>query len=122
MIIVKTDSNYVFGGFASKALAVNVGSTDPNAYLFLLRSNGNSANQKFEQPGSADGYKLGSLYAIRIGNIAIEISFNSDANLGSTSKLCSSSFVCPQGVTSWAYLTGTDSGWKTPEIEVYQMS
>jgi hypothetical protein len=53
--IIKSDKNYVFGGFTSNALNKSSGYyKDPTAYMFSLRRNGTSNNVQLRSVGTSN--------------------------------------------------------------------
>ena len=127
VVIILNNLNYVFGGFASVAPQSGTYGTDPNAYLFLLRSNGNSTSQKFPiiQSSQAHYIKGDIEETIVFGNNDIKFILGSRGPAVKT-DFCSS-YQCPLGMShsgeSQAYLSGAPNAeWsEAQEIEVYQM-
>jgi hypothetical protein len=127
--IIKTDGNYVFGGYTSaKWHSDDKYINDPNAFIFSLRRNGISISQKFmiTQPQTAiagtsfHGPYFGGSNK-KGGDILIYD--GSDINTGSFTKLCTS-YECPSGFSvndDLKYLAGSFDKWLTTEIEVYQI-
>ena len=136
LTIIKTNGNYVFGGFASVLWnEVLVGwIDDPKAFLFSLRRNGIANDQKFVVNNNTwhadytieDNFRSGPSFG---GGSDISICSNSNVDAFSYSYFCIT-FVCPDecitSSDSWScgrsYLAGSFDGWLTSEIEVYQLS
>jgi hypothetical protein len=124
--IIKSHSNYVFGGFASSAWnSSNTLINDPNAFLFSLRRDGVSFKDKFtvtEPRYALNGYSgFGPTFG---GGFDIFICNQSNTNIGSCSNF-GSSYNLPNGYTydgnAKDYLAGNWNKWTTTEIEVYQI-
>jgi hypothetical protein len=130
--IVKSNKNYVFGGFTSIALNKTTGwYKDPTAYIFSLRRNGTSNNVQLRSGGtSGDPSAQYALYIIQsygpyFGYNDLYVSDQSFSTASSTSNLCYT-YDCPVGCSygttcSQSYLAGSYSGWYTDEIEVFEM-
>ena len=127
--IIKNDLNYVFGGYASAAWDTSNGSkytNDPKAFLFSLRRDGKSYNDKFEikNPlcalyGNADcGLSFG-------GGHDILVCDQSNITTGSYTYF-GHSYCVPVGYSyggnAQSFLAGNYNQWTTTEIEVYQIS
>ena len=129
--VIKTDSNYVFGVFASAAWNSSGGYiTDRNAFVFSLRKEGISRSEKFMiKRGHFDKALIGNRnYGPIFGgknvesiyhssselNTDIFIINNSNVNRGSGSNI-GGSYQLP------TYLAGSKNDWLTTEIEVYEL-
>jgi hypothetical protein len=126
--IIKTYSNYVFGGYtAAEWSSNNSYITDSSAFIFSLRRNGTSNNHKLPiiraqyaiRGGPSRGPTFGG------GRNDIRIKERSDIQIGSYSNL-GFSYQCPTGYSygkenTKRFLAGTYNGWLTTEIEVYQL-
>jgi hypothetical protein len=124
--IIKTNNNYVFGGYTSAAWSSSTGyAGDSLAFIFSLRRNGVSYNDKFRviNPSftiffrSNTGPIFGAGYDIFVAN-------NSNVVTGSLSNF-GFSFALPPGYTygssgAQSFLAGSYDGWLTTEIEVHQ--
>ncbi len=132
--IIKTNGDYVFGGYTAADWDYYLGLTpitwnyseyDSSAFLFSLRRNSVSNNFKFMviHPQHAI-YSLPSFGPIFGRGYDIKIVDKSNINTGSNTNFCHS-YQCPSGYsygdTSNAFLAGTYDGWLTSEIEVYQI-
>ena len=126
--IIQNNLNYVFGGYASKVWhSKNVSIEDGNAFIFSLRRNGISTNEKYKvtKPQNAyAGYYLvsGMLFSFD-GNIFVID--NSNTKFGSSTNF-GFSYELPEGYTyrtesSRKYLSGNYNNWLTTEIEVFQL-
>jgi hypothetical protein len=100
VVIVKTNSNSVFGGFTRGLWNQTGRVSDFNTFIFSLRRNGSENNQKFTN----GGVDRTSSYSLNIGNFGPSFGYNdlgiaSYANkyASSTSNLCYS-FSCPAGI------------------------
>ena len=61
--IIRNNLNYVFGGYTSVAWNRNSGwITDPNAFIFSLRRNGETKNDKFMVKNNGHYAFFGSIY------------------------------------------------------------
>jgi hypothetical protein len=129
--IIMTNEDYVFGGYtATEWKSLNETEwfiTDPSAFVFSLRRNGVSQDEKFlvaENYRAIFGYS-GYGYGPTFGALDIAIKNRSDINNGSISNFCWC-FQCPSGYTygdnSKGFLAGSYIGWLTTEIEVYQIT
>ena len=136
LTIIKTNGNYVFGGYTS-ALWNEVPSgwiNDPTAFIFSLRRNGVFNDQKFVISSNTwqNDYAIfgssgsGPTFG---GGFDIHICDNSNIASCSSSYFCIT-FVCPgeciNSSDSWncgrSYLAGSYDGWLTTEIEVFQLT
>ena len=129
--IVKSNSNYVFGGYTSISLNISSGwQSDPTAFIFSLRRNGTINNVQL-RVGSAYDTKatysiwIGSSYLGYFGYNDLIINDQAFSSSGSSSNLCYS-YDCPIGCSygtacSQSYLAGSYGSWYTDEIEVFQM-
>ncbi len=126
--IIKTDGNYVFGGYtAAKWTSITTYLSDTNAFLFSLRRNNVSNNYKLMIKSTQSQYAIYGLSTngpIFGGGYDIKIIDKSNIYTGSNSKFCTS-YLCPPGytlgTTSNEFLAGTYNKWLTTEIEVYQI-
>jgi hypothetical protein len=133
--IIKTDSNYVFGGFTSAYWnSIDDWVSDEKAFLFSLRRNGVSNNEKFNLKFDSwqSSYSIYASYSSGPsfgGGYDIYICDNSNIQPSSSSYFCNS-YECPSKCTdssdSWhcerSYLAGSYEKWLTTEIEVYQLT
>jgi len=126
--IVKNNLNYVFGGYASKAWHSNDRwIEDGNAFIFSLRRNGISTNEKYKvaKPQYAYyGYSSSYLFQFGYGG-DIFVEANSNTETGSWTNF-GYSYQLPEGYTygsesAQSYLSGKDRSWLTTEIEVFQL-
>jgi hypothetical protein len=132
-VIVKTNSNSVFGGFTKANWNTPSGyAGDFDAFLYSLRRNGTSGARKFNNGGAKDrssSYNIftDSYYGPSFGSSAYDLTIVSYSNkkTGSLSYLghsyqlpseCTYNSVCAN-----SFLAGSFTGWLTTEIEVYQM-
>ncbi len=126
--IIKTNSNYVFGGYTAAEWGANNNSSisDSSAFLFSLRRNGTSNNQKLPIIRAEYAIYGGPGYGPTFGGgHDIYIADRSDTQVGSYSNL-DHSYQCPTGYSYGkenikCFLAGTYNGWLTTEIEVYQL-
>ena len=129
LTIIKSNGNYVFGGFAS--VLWNEKSygwiDDSAAFIFSLRRKGVFNGKKFvinkntwREPYDVwDNAESGPAF----GDADIYICDNSNIDACSSSWFCLT-FLCPDEYTGSAdsYLAGSHTGWLTTEIEVFQLS
>ena len=130
--IIKSDKNYVFGGFTSIALNKSSGYyKDPTAYMFSLRRNGTSNNVQLRSGGTSNdpsgqyALYISTSYIAILGYNDLYVTDQSFSSSGSSSNLCYT-YDCPVGCTygstcAQSYLAGSYSSWYTDEIEVFQM-
>ena len=125
--IIKNNLNYVFGGYASAFWnSSNQYINDPSAFLFSLRRNGKSSNEKFTikyTSSSLIGHSgHGPIFG---GGHDINICNQSNIITGSYTNF-GHSYNVPVGIiygeNSKDFLAGNYNEWKTTEIEVYQIS
>jgi len=125
--IIKTNSNYIFGGYTSAAWNGHVGRiTDSAAFIFSLRRNGVSYSDKFGVTQS--DYAIYSLinYGPTFGSgHDIYVVDNSNVGTGSHANF-GYSYALPAGYTyeasnTQSFLAGSYNGWLTTEIEVFQL-
>jgi hypothetical protein len=133
VVIVKTNSNSVFGGFTRANWNTPAGyAGDFDAFLYSLRRNGTTGSRKFKNGGTQDRnttYNLntaasnGPSFGYAAYDLNIESYSNklatSSSNLGYTYQLpeeCTYNSICAK-----SFLAGSYTGWLTTEIEVYQM-
>ena len=127
--IVKNNLNYVFGGYASKALhSNNAWIEDRNAFIFSLRRNGISTNEKYKvaKPQYAYYGYSSTPYLFQFGYGGdIFVVANSNTETGSWTNF-GFSYELPEGYTfrsesARKYLSGNFDKWLTTEIEVFQL-
>jgi hypothetical protein len=130
--IIKTNSNFVLGGYTAKVWNTNAGdyTFDDNAFIFSLRRNGISNSEKFtvrdpstairpSMPGPSFGSYKGS------NEMDIYVTDNSNISTGSRSDF-GASYNLPSGYqqeqsNTLSYLAGSYNSWLTTEIEVFQI-
>jgi hypothetical protein len=134
--IIKTNSNYVFGGYTTAKWATNKNNyipdsfrfiswiSDSSAFLFSLRRNGTSNNHKLPIFRAEHAIYGGSGYVFGFG-YDIRILDRSDIQVGSNTNF-GHSYLCPPGYSygtenTKCFLAGNYKGWLTTEIEVYQL-
>jgi hypothetical protein len=123
-VLIKTDKNYVFGGYVSVEWdSYSWYKYDSSAYLLSLRRNGVINTGKFKILNNVQaiaclphyGPTFGSSYDIYISN--------DPSKIGGYTRFCWD-YECPQylkfGNESQKYLAGSFDGFKVVEIEVYQ--
>ena len=125
--IIKNDLNHVFGGYTSVAWNIKSGwIIDPKAFIFSLRRNGESQNDKFMIKNNGLNAFYGSAgFHLRYGNDINMVNL-SNQNLGS-SCLFGAHYELPGGIkygtiNSRNFIAGNYSRWLTAEIEVYQIT
>ena len=134
--IVKNNLNYVFGGYASRARhSKDEWIEDGNAFIFSLRRNGTSTNEKYKVKdpqkayfgfASSDFFLFFSYssWLFGFGN-DIAVKANSNTETGSWTYF-GASYQLPEGYTHKSesarnYLAGNYDKWLTTEIEVFQL-
>ena len=128
--IIKNNLNYVFGGYASKAWhSNNEWIQDSDAFIFSLRRNGISTNEKYKvtKPQNAyQGYYSTYFWLFGFGGgHDIAVKANSNTETGSCTYF-GYSYELPEGYTygnesANSYLSGNFNKWLTTEIEVFQL-
>jgi hypothetical protein len=118
--IIKTQDNYVFGGYTDASWdSTSYWKTDAASYIYSLRRNGvsNLSKHKILKSDhaiccvSSNGPTFGRGYDIGIAD-------RSDVNKGNfTNTLVGNSY----SISSNTYLAGTYNNWLTNEIEVYHI-
>ena len=125
--IIKTNGNYVFGGYtAAEWTIIDYYGTyiaDSKAFIFSLRRNGISCNHKL-MVKTANHAIYGYLdYEPTFGGgHDIYIKDQSNTNIGSITNLSNSYDYPPENGDSNSFLAGSYNGWLTTEIEVYQIN
>jgi hypothetical protein len=101
LFIVKTTSNYVFGGFVHVNISSNAWVTDPNAFLYRLRINGTMNFNILRSGGTSNdptakySFHTGQAYGPLFGyGWDLYISPIGNASASSYSNLCNS-YECP---------------------------
>jgi hypothetical protein len=130
--IIKTNSNFVLGGYTAKGWNISDGgyTYDSTAFIFSLRRNGISNSEKFtvrdastaimnNSPAPAFGSYVSS------NDNDIYVNENSNVNTGSRSDF-GASYNLPSGYqqeqsNTQSYLAGSYANWLTTEIEVFQI-
>ncbi len=126
--IIKTNSNYVFGGYTTAKWGANNNSwiSDSSAFIFSLRRNGTSNNHKLPIIRAEHAiYGVPGYGPTFGGGHDIYIKDRSDIQVGSYSN-SGYSYQCPPGYSygtenTKCFLAGTYNGWLTTEIEVYHL-
>ena len=124
--IIKNNLNYVFGGYASEAWHIKGGWVqDENAFIFSLRRNGISTNEKYKVAKPQKAYYGTVTWLFAFGGYDIDILANSNTETGSYTDF-GNSYQLPEGYTYGSesaknYLAGKDYSWLTTEIEVFQL-
>jgi hypothetical protein len=122
--IIKTDEDYVFGGYTSAAWHSKGNFIkDANAFIFSLRKNGISDDKKKFKVKNENKAIYGNLkYGPAFGDSDIVILDGSNKKPTSFSTFCVA-YECPQGYEfrkAKQFLAGS-SKWLTTEIEVYRI-
>ena len=128
--IVKNNLNYVFGGYASKAWdSKGAYIEDGNAFIFSLRRNGTSTNEKYKVTNRHTayfGHSSSNSHLFGFGGAHdIAVKNNSNTETGSYTHF-GYSYQLPEGYTFESesaknYLSGNYNQWLTTEIEVFQL-
>ena len=127
--IIKTDCNFVLGGYTTAMWwsHVNRYFTDLNAFIFSLRRNGISNSEKFMVNKTNNAILNDTPHGPTFEGHDINIIHNSNTNTGSISNF-GHSYNLPSGyiyiyiygeTKTQSYLAGSYSGWQTTEIEVF---
>jgi hypothetical protein len=120
--IIKTNANYVFGGYtAAKWTSNDKAIIDPKTFIFSLRRNGISCSHKIMLKYA--NYEIfGDKKCGPIFDRDIVIKDKSNINIGSYSNLGRSYHYPPENVDKESFLAGSENKWLTTEIEVYQIN
>eukprot|EP01084_Bolivina_argentea_P030484 56471_1 len=125
MIIIHTDSDNIFGGYASKAWKRGGGyKPDDNAFLFLIRSSKNYKPQIFDLRPHSKQYAIEHVYSTKSylfifgGGNDIRITANCNSNKDScTNATRTHSYDIPQPF----YLNGGKQYFGVKEIETFRI-
>ena len=124
--IIRNDSNYVFGGFISRAWkrgALWIG--DENAFIFSLRRNGETKKDKFLiQSNGNMAFDTHPHYLFSHG-FDIHITNSPNTKVGSRCDL-GAHFQLPEGMkyntdNARDFLAGNSKEWLATEVEVYEI-
>ena len=125
--IIKSNLNHVFGGFTSAAWSSrNTYSADETAFIFSIRRNGKSENDKFMIKKIDQAIYCQSNYGPTFGSgHDIHICNQSNIYTGSF-NLFGYAYNLPEGFEygqdySRNYLAGSYNRWLVTEIETYQI-
>jgi hypothetical protein len=125
--IINTNSNYVLGGYKSAAWSSNAGYiSDSAAFIFSLRRNGVSFNDKFGVTMPNNAIYGVSIYGPIFGaGFDIYVDDNSNVVTGSVTYF-GNSYALPAWYTyrtsrAQTFLAGSYNSWLTTEIEVFQL-
>ncbi len=120
--IIKTNGNYVFGGFTAAKWNSDFGHmADSESFLFSLRRNGTSCNHKFMVRNATYAIYGNPNYGPTFGNSDICIKDESNIKVGSSTNF-GFAYHYPENVDSKSFLAGSYIEWLTTEIEVFQMN
>ena len=124
--IIKNNLNFVFGGYTSAAWISTSGwKNDPNAFIFSLRRNGKSTNEKFLVKHPEYAIYGFSLYGPTFGS-GHDIHVCNESNKIEGSFSCVGySYVIPDRYRSEDvrnFLSGNYNQWLSKEIEVYEIN
>jgi hypothetical protein len=125
--IIKTNSNYVFGGYtAAMWKSDNTNGYDTTAFIFSLRRNGISYNEKYmvRDPSFAIGNYAIEGPTFGKGYSDIFLTLSNGGYIGHTNF--GNSYSLPAGYSygqekTKSYLAGSYSGWIVSEVEVFQL-
>jgi hypothetical protein len=127
--IIKTGSNFVFGGYTAAAWKSDGSySTDATAFIFSLRRNGITFNEKYMVRDATTaicnwaGY--GPIFGSYKGSYFCDILIKDFSNIYGGYADFGASYDLPLGYTwesanSRSYLAGSYLNWNTTEIEVF---
>ena len=124
--IIKNNLNYVFGGYASIAWASSgLWASDNNVFVFSLRRNGESKNEKFMVTNAVYALQMDTTDGPIFGGCDIIVENNSNV-VADTHTQFGSYYNLPEGYTQFSentkyYLAGK-KGYLTVEIEVYEIN
>ncbi|KAJ5073496.1 pep-cterm sorting domain-containing protein [Anaeramoeba ignava] len=123
LVIIKTSSNYIFGGFTQVGYKSNVNNyiNDSNAFIFTLKNPSNHQPQKFTCKLPQYAIYSNSSYGPTFGGHDIYI--NPNLNQGSHTNF-GHSYNTPNGITPQStqaqnYFTGNYNQWQISELECY---
>lgn len=130
VIAVKTDTNYIFGGYASVKWDTNIFDydlpgciADTNAFIFSLRRKGISNNEKFDirDTENAICYPGASIaFGKPFSDIWIDPSMVvGHSGFGQSYKLPANLTIYSNDADS--FLAGSYSDWKVVELEAFQV-
>jgi hypothetical protein len=122
--IIKTDLDYVFGGFASAIWTSVTGFiSDSKAFIFSVRRKGITNSIKFKVKNAIKALYGGSEYGPTFGDYDIIMKNRSDYNTNSYSKICDQYECLSYNLVTYdrLFLAGVEF-FKTTEIEVYQIT
>ena len=119
--IIRNNLNYVFGVYTSEPWNISGGYiNDPNSFLFSLRRNGKSYNQKYTRHQSS---YVGSPFTFGFGSTHINFSNQLSVIAGSyINSVHLYNIPCSLDVNAKDFLTGNYNQCITTEIEVYQIT
>jgi hypothetical protein len=125
--IIKSNYNNVFGGYTSAAWSSFSGFiSDANAFIFSLRRNGVSYSDKFRIRTPADAiFSMGGYGPTFGAGADLSVADKSNVSTSSNSDF-GYTYYLPSGYSygtanTKSFLAGTDKGWLTTEIEVFQI-
>lgn len=124
--IIKSSSNYVFGGYTSTAWqSTNVHLTDENAFIFSLRRDGESKADKFMVKNPVQAIRGQATYGPTFGAYDIYVCNQPNINVGGYTNF-GSSYHLPEGLicgseNAKTFLSGNYDKWLAEEIEVYEI-
>jgi hypothetical protein len=121
--IIKTSSNYVFGGFTaamwSSPSSIIYGH-DATAFIFSLRRNGISYNEKYMVKNAIHAIENHSAYGPTFGGGGYDSDIHINNNNGGLTNF-GQSYNRPSGISDTSYLAGSYNSWTVSEIEVFQI-
>ena len=120
--IIKTNGNYVFGGFTAAKWNSDFGHmADSESFLFSLRRNGTSCNHKFMVSNATYAIYGNPNYGPSFA-YDIVIKHKSNINIDSFSDLGWAYHYPAENGDRKSFLAGNYDSWLTTEIEVYQIN
>jgi hypothetical protein len=120
--IIKTNGNYVFGGYTAAKWNSDFGYiSDSEAFVFSLRRNGKSCNHKFIVSNETNAIYGNPNYGPSFA-YDIVIKDKSNGNIDSFSDLGWAYHYPAENGDSKSFLAGNYDSWLTTEIEVYQIN
>jgi hypothetical protein len=124
--IIKTNGNYVFGGFtAAKWSSSRRYTEDTKAFIFSVRRKGISCKYKFMVKNENEAIYGHPNYGPTFGNEDFVIKDKSNINISSYSSYSNLGWAYhypPENEDNYSFLAGSYDDWLTTEIEVYQIN
>ena len=126
--IIKTNSGFVFGGYTAAAWKSDgTYSTDSSAFIFSLRRNGITYNEKYMVRDATTAILNWGGKGPIFGSFKSDIFINDRSDINYNYADFGASYNLPFGYTRGSantrrYLAGSYRDWLTTEIEVFHLS